>query len=104
MLPNDLLQTDQERARPYEWRGVDSLLAKMLIGTITDALAGDYWAKEDVAGNKGNGIFSFRVLCDFFGLDVEAVKKQMQGMTLKKWLKKKRSFGTRIIHAKAKEK
>ena len=104
MFEKNILQTDQERARPYEWRGVDSLLAKMLIGTITDALAGDYWAKEDVAGNKGNGIFSFRVLCDFFGLDVEAVKKQMQGMTLKKWLKKKRSFGTRIIHAKAKEK
>jgi hypothetical protein len=104
LLPNDLLQTDQERARPYEWRGVDSLLAKMLTGTITDFLRGDYWAKEDVAGRVGHGIFSFGQLCEFFGLDVEAVKKKMKRMTLKKWLNKKRSFGTRIIHARAREK
>lgn len=103
MFEKNFLQTEQDKPQPYEKRGIDAMLAKMLTGTITDALRGDYWAREDVAGRVGHGIFSFGVLCEFFGLDVEAVKKQMQGMTLKKWLKIKRSFGTRIIHAKAKE-
>lgn len=103
MLPNDLLQEEQEKARPHEWRGADSMLSKILFQTIEDFLRGDYWAKEDIAGNKGNGIFSFGTLCRYFNLHEEAVKRQIEKLTLKKWRKIKRAFGFRVVNARAKK-
>ena len=101
MFEKNFLQTEQDKPQPYEKRGIDQMLAKMLIGTITDALAGDYWAREDVAGRVGHGIFSFGVLCHYFNLDEEAVKAKLKKLTLKKWRILKRSFGTRLLKAGA---
>ena len=101
MFEKNFLQTEQDKPQPYEKRGIDAMLAKMLTGTITDALRGDYWAREDVAGRVGHGIFSFGVLCHYFNLDKEQVKKKIGSLTLKKWRKLKRGFGTRILNPRA---
>ena len=101
MFEKNFLQTEQDKPQPYEKRGIDSMLAKMLTGTITDALRGDYWAREDVAGRVGHGIFSFGTLCQYFDLDEVKVKAKLEKLTLKKWRKLKRSFGTRLLKARA---
>jgi len=102
LFENQLLRTEKYRPRLPEQRGIDVMLARILIQTIDDFIKGDYWSGEDVAGRDGQGIFSFPVLCSHFGLDQDKVRAKIDGLTLKKWKRIKRTFAAKALRTRGK--